>query len=91
MPNLSNVKRTQPISCVPVHGEYIAIRGRSASCIAADGSDVRPAAVRPNFSTAARTAAMSAGGAITNEPAGNSTPSAVKLFSAIFIGTFLSA
>ena len=29
-------------------------------------------------------------GAITNEPAGKSTPSALKAFSTIFIGTFFS-
>ena len=89
MPNLSNVKRTQPISWVPLHDEYIAIRGTSASCIG-DGRQRADsaAAVRPSCSTAARTAARSAGGATTNDPAGNSTPSAVKLFSAIFIGTF---
>ena len=85
---MSNVKRTHPISCVPFHDEYIAIRGRSASCVATDGSAVSAAAVRPNCSTAARTAFTSAGDATTNEPAGNSTLPAVKLFSAIFIGTF---
>ena len=40
---------------------------------------------------AARTADMSAGGDTTNDPAGNSTPPAVKLLSAIFMGTFRSA
>ena len=54
------------------------------------GADDSAAAVRPSSSTAARTGARSAGGVTTNEPAGNSMPSAVKLFSAIFIGTFFS-
>jgi len=45
--------------------------------------------VRPYFSTAARASAVAAPG-ITNDPAGNSTPFAVKLFSAIFIATLLS-
>ena len=48
------------------------------------------AAVSPSDSTAARAPFGSAGDGITNDPAGNSTPSAVKLFSAIFIGTLRS-
>ena len=68
----------------------MATRGRSPSCIGTDGSSESEAAVSPNSSTAVLTAAMSAPGPITNEPAGNSTPSAVKLFSAIFIDTAFS-
>ncbi len=85
MPSLSNVNRTQPISCVslPDHDEYIAIRGTSASCNATDGSDDSADAVRPSCSTAARAAAKSLGGTMTNEPAGNSVPSDVNGFSAI--------
>ncbi len=46
------------------------------------GRTSRPRRARPPDPRAA---------AMTNEPAGNSMPSAVKLFSAIFIGTFRSA
>ena len=67
------------------------MRGKSASCVAIVGAVERLAAVRPNLSAAAFTAAMSAPAATMNEPAGKSTPSAVNDFSAIFIGMFFVA
>ena len=53
------------------------------------GSDDRLAAVRPNPSAAVRAACRSASDPVTtNEPAGNSMPSAVNGFSTIFIVAF---
>ncbi len=66
------------------------MRGASASCIGTVGAAWNATAVNPSSPTAALTAARSAGGRTTNDPAGKSTPSAVKLFSAIFIGTVRS-
>ncbi len=65
------------------------MRGASPSCIGTEGSSESATAVRPYFSTAARASAPTAPG-ITNDPAGNSTPFAVKLFSATFIATLFS-